>query len=178
MRRTSIVLALSSLLAGLLAAVGLPTALAGDVGSAGAVSANVTGSGKVIAGGKAAWVEFVVQCPKGTSWFVEDGGFNFVATNGDQAPGRLEATSGKCNGSQQTVKIKWMPHAGSGKLVGPGCGDYSMTFRFSGGQENYLSWAPAGDGVTGPPVCLGSNNGHPVPSPSPTSPAPSPSPTS
>ena len=92
--------------------IGAPVYAGGSSGGGGhaPVSANVTGTGKVIANGQAAWVDFVITCPKGTEWSVDNSaGFNFVATDGDQAPGRLEPMTGKCLGKEQAVKLKFVP---------------------------------------------------------------------
>ena len=143
--------ALGTLVPVLAVAIGIQPALAGGMKP---VSANVTGTGKIIANGKAAWVDFVITCPKGQTWSIgEDTGFNFVSPTGDQAPGGLEPMSGKCVGMEKFVKVKFVPRF---TRVGPGCGDYSMTMTVAG-QEIGLNWAPGVDEVTGPPVCLTSN---------------------
>ena len=164
--RGAVVAALATLVTVLAVVFGIQAALAGGVKP---VSANVTGTGKVIANGKAAWVDFVIRCPKGQTWSIgADTGFNFVSVDGDQAPGGLVPTSGKCQGTSQFVKVKFVPRF---TRVGPGCGDYSMTMTVAG-QEIGLNWAPGVDEVTGPPVCLTSNSGSkadtPEPSPTPT----------
>ena len=145
-----------ALLGVLMAVLGSSPATAGGGGGGGGgeVSANVTGTGKIIANGQAAWVNFVITCPKGAAWSVDAGaGFNFVSETGEQVPGRLVVSSGKCSGkTDQAIKIKFLPFPGREPL-GPGCGDYMMSIVVAG-TEIFLNWSPGVDEVTGPPVCL------------------------
>ena len=79
-----------ALLGVLMAVLGSSLATAGGGGGGGGggeVSANVSGTGKIIANGQAAWVNFVITCPKGAAWSVDAGaGFNFVSETGEQSP--------------------------------------------------------------------------------------------
>ncbi len=141
---------------GLVLAVLASPAHAGGCEDTVQVSANVTGTGKVIANGKAAWIHAVVTCPKGTSWSIDEAaGFNMADAAGEQVPGRAKVTGGKCLGKEQAVKLKFVPFPGF-PPVAARCGDsYSLSFFFtaSGGQQVDLNFA-GGTEVTGPPVCL------------------------